>query len=214
MNTSPFECLVADANAVLDHAHDACTITHALCEHVRRALRDPAMLSDCVERAVDALDPAQAKTRFPTIHRDDARRLRIRLFVWPPGFAEAPHRHDHWTVTGVLHNRLRFRTFRADTLQGDALIVDKDIAAGPGDVGLICTPCVHDVVNPTTEPSLSLHLFHKAADDEPSARTAIRPAQPAAPLLKLFARVLLSAPRAGLNAADTLARIPALLRAP
>ena len=36
------------------------------------------------------------------------------------------------------------------------------VDARAGDVGFICTPCIHNVENPSAAPSLSLHIFSHA----------------------------------------------------
>jgi hypothetical protein len=87
------------------------------------------------------------------------------VFHWVPGLTNTPHRHDYWTVTGVLHNNLHFHTFQLAPDQ-KTLIPDKTIDAWAGDVGYICTPCIHNVANPSRAPSLSLHIFNHPGSAE------------------------------------------------
>src|SRR4029077_10897066 len=122
------------------------------------ALKDPGFGLSCIERVLDGLEPGHVRWRYPKIHCNPARGYSVCVFYWTPGLSNSPHRHDTWTVTGVLHNSLRFNTYRAKPGEA-ALIPEKRVDARPGDVGYICTPCIHNVENPTAAPSLSIHIF-------------------------------------------------------
>jgi hypothetical protein len=122
------------------------------------ALKDPGFGLACIERVLDGLEPGHIGWRYPKIHRNPSRAYSVCVFHWPPGLANPPHRHDTWTVTGVLHNNLQFNTYRVEPTQS-ALIPEKRVNATPGQVGYICTPCIHNVENPSAAPSLSIHIF-------------------------------------------------------
>jgi hypothetical protein len=92
----------------------------------------------------------------PPLCEDDEFAFSIRLFFWPAGFANHPHRHDDWTVTGVFHNTLTFWTY-ADT--PDGLVVERRIEALGADAGYISSPCIHNVSNESRQISVSLHVF-------------------------------------------------------
>jgi|tagenome__1003787_1003787.scaffolds.fasta_scaffold20907244_2 predicted metal-dependent enzyme (double-stranded beta helix superfamily) len=130
---------------------------------VRQAMAD-ALKSDsfrlsCVERIMGELDRSIGQSRFPMVHRDREREYSVCVFYWPAGQIAPPHQHDYWTVTGVMLNGLRFRTFHVPPSQ-TAPVLEKQIDATVGDVGYICTTCVHDVANISEAVSLSLHVFN------------------------------------------------------
>jgi len=121
---------------------------------------------DCIETALDKMsDSPDALWNNPPLWEDYECAFLIRVFFWTPGFANQPHRHDEWTVTGVLHNALTFHTY-LETASG--LVVDRRIEASAGDVGYISSPCTHNVSNDTQGISVSLHVFsgvHAAESD-------------------------------------------------
>jgi predicted metal-dependent enzyme (double-stranded beta helix superfamily) len=154
----PLPAFLDELDQLIDVAADAKATVRPVRHSLIRALKDPGFGLACIERVLDGLDPGHFGWRYPKIHRDPAREYSVCVFHWPPGLSNAPHRHDMWTVTGVLHNRLRFTTFRVEPSRA-GLIPEKRIDAWSGEVGYICTPCVHNVENPSEAPSLSIHIF-------------------------------------------------------
>ena len=123
---------------------------------VRAALSRTAFLGDCVALVLGTMESQAGRWRSPPIYDDETHQYSIRLFYWPPGFENGAHRHDDWTVTGVLHNELRFRTYNEE--QGN-LVEDKRLECRAGDVGYIDTPCIHNVANKSERESISIHIF-------------------------------------------------------
>ncbi len=146
-------------NTIKSTAADVGATVRAVRHSLSCALANPAFGLACVARVLDGLDPGYNGWRYPKIHRDPDRGYSVCVFSWTPGLVNAPHRHDTWTVTGVLHNSLRFNTFRVAP-DGAALIPEKRVDAKPGGGGYICTPCIHNVENPTSAPALSIHIFN------------------------------------------------------
>lgn len=184
MKTEAFGAFVKRLEDVIESNADARTTVLAVREQLKAALQDPVFRVDCVERVIDTLEPAYIGPRFPKIHRDAARAYSIFIFYWPPGTVNEPHRHDHWTVTGVMHNTLQFRTYRADESAAAGLIPEKQFDAAAGDVGYICTPCIHNVANVSQVRSMSVHVFShpqtaRKALDFPDYRLETAIAKPA-----------------------------------
>lgn len=159
MKSMPFAEFLKNVNTSICSTSDSQTTTFAVRQHLRTVLQDNEFLIDCVNEILNTLDTDKGWLRFPVIHRDKVHCYTICIFYWPPGFVNTPHKHNHWTVTGVMHNNLRFRTFRLRKSENTELIPEKQIDAGAGDVGYICTPCIHDVGNVTNVPAMSFHIF-------------------------------------------------------
>lgn len=129
----------------------------AVRNQLRAALSRPAFAVDCVDLVLGTMESQQeGRWRSPPIYDDEEHQYAVRLFYWPPGFENSPHRHEDWTVTGVMHNALRFRTY--NEVQGD-LVEDKRLECRAGDVGYIDTPCIHNVANKSERESISIHIF-------------------------------------------------------
>lgn len=159
LSSTPLPTFLKKLDQLVDSAADVRMTVRAVRQSLIQALADPEFGLACLERVLDGFEPSHVGWRYPKIHRDPIRAYSICIFNWPPGLSNAPHRHDTWTVTGVLHNSLRFNTFRVES-GGATLTPEKRLDARPGEVGYICTPCIHNVENPSAAPSLSIHIFN------------------------------------------------------
>jgi hypothetical protein len=127
---------------------------------VSDALRVDGFVLDCVELVLDSMSDATVPWRNPPIFTDTEHNYSIRLVYWPPRYANNPHEHRSWTVTGNIHNRLDVLTYRwgvpgdIDTLQ-----VEKTLITRAGEVGYILPPCIHSVVNASDSVAASFHVF-------------------------------------------------------
>jgi len=126
---------------------------------LRAALSRTGFAVDCVELVLGTMESMAGRWRSPPIYDDEKHQYAIRLFYWPPGFENSPHRHEDWTVTGVMHNALTFRTY--NDVNG-SLVEDKHLECRAGDVGYIDTPCIHNVANGSERESISIHIFSGA----------------------------------------------------
>jgi predicted metal-dependent enzyme (double-stranded beta helix superfamily) len=126
---------------------------------LRDALRDDQFVLDCVDAATSAMVPSLSAYDNPPIVVDDALDFSIRLIPWPARSRNRPHRHTFWTVTGVVWNELRFLTYAEPDSTDGSLDVEREFCGRRGDVGFIQPPCVHQIVNQTASPSISVHIF-------------------------------------------------------
>src|SRR5262245_57665916 len=106
MKTASFERFLRQLDALVGSSSDTRSLVLAVRQLVRSSLLDQQFRLDCVERVLNTLASSGHGPRFPTVHRNERLRYCVRVFHWPPGAASTPHTHGHWTVTGVLHNRL------------------------------------------------------------------------------------------------------------
>ena len=137
-------------------------LSHASAENTARAVRGELrhylaqedFKFECMCRALAQFERA-SKWENPPLW-DDELGFDVRMFYWPPGFANQAHRHDDWTATGVFDNALTFLTYQ-ETQGG--LVVERRFQARAADAGYISSPCIHNVANDSAEPSISLHVF-------------------------------------------------------
>jgi hypothetical protein len=148
-----FEDLVEE----VDSAHCTANSVEALARSARDALarrikaRDFRL--DCVERIVNSVaSNAVLRGGGPDLHVNERLNYRFKVFFWDPGFVSAPHQHNTWGITGVLHNGSSVLLYRKED--------------GPGEVGYLVPPCIHSVGNPGDSISATFHLFSDSADEE------------------------------------------------
>ena len=119
-------------------------------------LGNEMFLVDCLEKAVVSLE-REAVWMNPPILDDDTNEFSVRLIYWAPNSQNHPHEHTFWTVTGVLHNELKFTTYVRD--RNGQLDIEREIYGKRGEVGYIAPPCIHSVANHSDKPSISIHVF-------------------------------------------------------
>jgi predicted metal-dependent enzyme (double-stranded beta helix superfamily) len=159
MTVTAFGEFVEQVNDELQASAEPGRAPRAVRNQLRAALSRTDFAVDCVELVLDTMESMAGRWRSPPIYDDEQHQYAIRLFYWPPGFENSAHRHEDWTVTGVMHNALLFRTY--NDVNG-ALIEDKRIDCRAGDVGYIDTPCIHNVANKSERESISIHIFSGA----------------------------------------------------
>jgi len=167
--------LLEDFIARVDLAHDHPSSVGALASTVRDALHevlsDDDFKLDCLERILRSPSLGNRKVPWtnPPIYVNDRLNYRFRIFFWLPGFVVAPHRHNTWGVTGVLHERSSVCLYRSehDATSGiRRLIPERQFVARAGEAGYLVPPCTHSVGNPGKRVSATFHVFATSIDPE------------------------------------------------
>jgi hypothetical protein len=148
--------------------HEKAESVEALARGVRAALREhivsPGFQLDCLERILSSPELADPELAWgnPPIHADRRLNYKFRVFFWPPGYANSPHRHNTWSVTGVLHNQCNVFIYAAASgpnSDPEALVVERQLVARAGEVGYLLPGCTHSVGNPGDSISATFHVF-------------------------------------------------------
>jgi hypothetical protein len=166
----------------VDLAHERAESVEALARGVRTALREhilsPGFQLDCLERMLSS--PALADPELmwgnPPIHADRRLNYQFRMFFWGPGYANSPHRHNTWSVTGVLHDQCSVFIYAAAGGPGsdpESFVVERRIVARAGEVGYLLPGCTHSVGNPGDSISATLHVFSDSRDVEQRQKDTI-----------------------------------------
>lgn len=156
-------------------AHETAESVEALARGVRAALREhivsPGFQLDCLERMLSS--PALADPELvwgnPPIHADRRLNYQFRIFFWGPGYANSPHRHNTWSVTGVLHDQCNVFIYAAGSSPSsdpESFVVERRIVARAGEVGYLLPGCTHSVGNPGDSISATFHVFSASRDVE------------------------------------------------
>ncbi|HET7500356.1 MAG TPA: hypothetical protein VFK02_05110 [Kofleriaceae bacterium] len=131
----------------------------ALRDAIEAALREPALLVDCVARDLEISAHDRPRVGLVPFHVDERTGIRFATTVWAPRTGVAAHQHAGWTISAVMHNQLEVRTYDRLAACDEGRLVEKNVHAAPaGKAGYIYEPGVHAPWNPTTSWAVSLHV--------------------------------------------------------
>lgn len=136
-----------------DHGLPISTRPTAVRARLQAALACADFHVDCARTVLAQMstDPA-AEVLFA----DPEGRYTLQLFCWPAGFGNEPHRHDTWTVSGVLAGSLE--VLRSSLSAADCRAA-KPLVATPGQTGVLAPPQHHCLRNAGPETAISFHVF-------------------------------------------------------
>jgi predicted metal-dependent enzyme (double-stranded beta helix superfamily) len=166
----------------VEQAHAEAESVAALARSVRDALRehigDQEFVLDCLERMLNAPGFIDMRRRWtnPPLHADMLLNYKFQVFFWVPGYVNAPHQHNTWSVTGVMHDQCSVFVYRrADTEAGaePEFIIDRRLVAEAGEVGYLLPGCTHSVGNPGRSISCTFHVFSDSQDERDRPRDTI-----------------------------------------
>jgi hypothetical protein len=158
-----------------------------------QALAQASFVIACAARIVTTLESGAGALPNVPLYGPRGAPISIRVFYWPPGFQNAPHVHNSWTVTGVLHNSIVAETFR-----GAACVADVDLsqstrfAATAGKAGYLLPPCVHRLQNASQRPAATLHVFSNGDARRNTVTTPPQERPPPRPEARSFRRLALT----------------------
>lgn len=144
---------------------------HALVDDVVRGVRgavtdgiaDEGFVLECVERLVAHAEHHASHGVYLPLHTEAAYCWCVKVFLWPPAFANTPHQHNTWSVSGILHNQLEVALYRREG-DGGAPREWHRFVARRGQTGYLTPPCIHALGNPdATTPSVTLHVFQQSS---------------------------------------------------
>lgn len=100
------------------------------------------------------------------VYRGADDRFNIMAAIWPAGGGTGVHDHaGNWVVEGVYRNKLhtiRYQRQDDESQPGHAELRETEaVDILPGDVAHVQYPdeCIHDFINQTEEPAVSVHIY-------------------------------------------------------
>lgn len=109
---------------------------------------------DCMERVLLSMQNGRSHWRNPPIDSGLDEGFVTRMLFWPSQFRSDIHRHNLWTVTGVLYNNIEVVVYDESG--------NREISrhcGGVGAVGKVVPPCTHSAENNSDVPSVTLAVF-------------------------------------------------------
>ena len=153
------DALMAGCRSVR-HLPDA---PNRIADLLRRAIAEP----DALTAAISARREARPKSLSMAqifLNEDD---LTIYQLSFPPNLWGVPHDHATWAVIGVYAGAEAFTTY--DDKDGKLFAVDRQIISA-GEVAVLPPDLIHDIDNPTSSLSGSIHVYGNRHFDHPGRR--------------------------------------------
>ena len=142
--------LRSELRAVLD-SHESTSVVAKVLE---RYIRDPGFILGCIERVLLSMQNGRVHWRNPPFDESLEAGYVSRLIFWPANYKSDIHRHNLWTVTGVLYNQIDV------VLYDDAGNKQLSRFHGTlGKIGKVNPPCVHAAENNSSVPSITIAIF-------------------------------------------------------
>src|SRR5690606_20327515 len=159
------ERFVRDVEAILDRHPSVPATIKEVSVLVGRLVRDTSWLPP------EYRTPITDRYARYRLHRDRTNRFVVLSLVWLPGQSTPIHDHSAWGVMGIVENELEEVAYdRLDdgSREGYAELREaRGRMVGAGTVSYVLPPYeeIHRIGNPTSRPSLSLHVYGRDLDE-------------------------------------------------
>ncbi len=160
------EQLAADVEAIVTREHDHAKIVPAVEPLLTRLLAAQTLPEQYCRPAAERVATEHQDFTVYRLYRGPQDCFNIMVAIWPSGGSSGVHDHaGKWVVEGVYHNKLhtirykrqddKSRPGHADLRESTALDLH------PGDVAHVLSPNeeIHDFINPTKTPTVSVHIY-------------------------------------------------------
>ncbi len=154
-----------DVEAILDRHPSVPQTIKEVSTLVGRLVHDPGWLPASYRTPID-----DSYARY-LLHRDRTNRFVVLSLVWLPGQATPIHDHSAWGVMGLMENELEevgYERLDDGSRENYAELREtRGRMVGVGTVSYVLPPYeeIHRIGNPTTQRSLSLHVYGRDLDE-------------------------------------------------
>lgn len=170
-----FETFINQIESGLTAHDEAHVFVPQMRNHMQVALANESFVHECIQRSLATIENSNNKNQWisPPIYHNPEKRIAARLIPWPAFYCNNPHKHKTWGVTGVFYNKLDVFTYEILSKDPIKLKKKKNIAAVQHEAGYILPDCIHNIGNPSSETSISIHIFNNLPNIENSEENAI-----------------------------------------
>ncbi|CDG21955.1 protein of unknown function [Xenorhabdus poinarii G6] len=121
------------------------------------AITDEIFLNDCINELIENIKNTLRINEIKPLYVDYNNKWRMSIFLWNPKSENQPHQHNTWSVSGVMHNKIKIKIYEKIN---EGISVINEIIAIEGKTGYLIPPCIHALGNPDlSEYSITLHVF-------------------------------------------------------
>ncbi|MBD2795217.1 hypothetical protein ID856_01510 [Xenorhabdus sp. 18] len=118
---------------------------------------DEVFLYDCVNELIENTKNILNINERKPLYINYENKWRMNIFLWNPKSENQPHQHNTWSVSGIMHNKIKIKIFEKIN---EKISVSKELIASEGQTGYLIPPCIHTLGNPDLfEYSVTLHVF-------------------------------------------------------
>ena len=165
-STYTLQQLAADVETIVADKQKHASIVAAAEPLLERFLTTNSLPEEYCQPAPDRITTEHKEFTLYRLHRGPEDCFNIMAAIWPPGGSSGVHDHaGKWVVEGVYRNQLhtiRYKRLDDGTHTGHAELketVSLDLL--PGNVSHVLSPNeeVHDFINQTNEPVVSVHIY-------------------------------------------------------
>ena len=165
-STYTLQQLAADVETIVADKQEHASIVAAAEPLLERFLTTNSLPEEYCQPAPDRITTEHKEFTLYRLHRGPEDCFNIMAAIWPPGGSSGVHDHaGNWVVEGVYRNRLhtiRYKRLDDGTHAGHAKLEETvTLDLHPGNVSHVLSPNeeVHDFINQTNEPVVSVHIY-------------------------------------------------------
>ena len=165
-DTYTVELLAADVEAVVAREPEQAKLIPQLEPLLARFLAAGTLPEQYCQAAAGRTASDHQDFTLYRLYRASDDRFNIMTAIWPAGGGTGVHDHaGNWVVEGVYRNTLRTIHYTREDDESRAghaeLRETMTVDMAPGDVSHVQYPdrCVHDFINPTDKPTVSVHIY-------------------------------------------------------
>ena len=158
--------LATDVEAIVAREHEHERIVPAVEPLLARFLAHQTLPEQYCQPAVGRVATEHQDFTVYRLHRGPQDCFNIMVAIWPAGGSSGVHDHaGKWVVEGVYRNTLhtiRYKRLDDKSRAGHAELHESTaLDLQPGDVAHVLSPNeeIHDFINPTTSPTVSVHIY-------------------------------------------------------
>ena len=158
--------LGADVEAIVADEREHAKIVAAAEPLLERFLTTNSLPEEYCQPAPGRITTEHKEFTLYRLHRGPEDCFNIMAAIWPPGGSSGVHDHaGKWVVEGVYRNQLhtiRYKRLDDGTHTGHAELKETvSLDLHPGNVSHVLSPNeeVHDFINQTNEPVVSVHIY-------------------------------------------------------
>lgn len=165
-DTYTVEQLAVDVEAIMAHETQHANIVSQTEPLLARFLSAQTLAEEYCTPATERVASDHQDFSLYRLYKGARKRFNIMSAIWPAGGRSGVHDHaEKWVVEGVYRNKLRTVRYRRQddgSRTGHAELRETmALDLYPGDVAHVLYPneAVHDFINPTQEPTVSVHIY-------------------------------------------------------
>lgn len=165
-DTYTVEELASDVEAIMARETEHANIVSRTEPLLARFLSARTLPEEYCTPATDRVASDHKDFSLYRLYKGVDQRFNIMSAIWPAGGSSGVHDHaGKWVVEGVYRNKLhtvRYKRQDDGSQTGQAELTESmALDMHPGDVAHVLYPneAVHDFINPTQEPTVSVHIY-------------------------------------------------------